>query len=432
MNEESGLLAVLDAVRRRWKLLLVVALPLVVGSAYVAETLPPTYTGETTISFAPRPESDVGADIVRLLLPRYAVFAASRQNVRDVADALALDEREVADAVDVSIPADTGNLTVTVELDSPDLAAEVANALAAATVAFAESDPLISGIVVESALPPSEPSGPPRRLIELASLLAALLLGIGLAVIVERFAPTVRSADDVAQYSGLPVIGRLPATPWAGRHPKQALADPLVGASVRTLRTQLARAARTDSLRVIMFTSALSGEGKTTVSVLFSSAAAALESKVILIDGDMLRPNVARRLSAPPSPGLAELLRGQIPALRDAVRTGLVPGLTVLTTRSDPEAGDLVVRGFEDVLIQAREDYDLVVIDAPPLMGNDVSRTLATLADGVVLVVAGGTPVSDVRETVAAMRSLDIPLLGVVANRLGTRSEYARYGYAEG
>lgn len=108
----------------------------------------------------------------------------------------------------------------------------------------------------------------------------------------------------------------------------------------------------------------------------------------------------------------------------------------MLPTAADPDAGDLLARRLSDVLAKARERFDVVVVDAPPLLGADDARTIATLCDGVLLVVDVDTRAESVTEAAAALDALGVRVLGAVANRardarsLGTYGSYGSYATA--
>jgi Mrp family chromosome partitioning ATPase len=138
--------------------------------------------------------------------------------------------------------------------------------------------------------------------------------------------------------------------------------------------------------------------------------------RVLLIDGDLRRPGFARYAHVEPHPGLSDVLRGDVP-LMEAVHEGWAENVSILPTAHDPEAGDLLARRLTDVLEEARESYDLVVIDTPPLLSTDDARTIATMAKGILLVVTRGTLARSVSESVVAIEALQAPLMGVVANR---------------
>ena len=111
------------------------------------------------------------------------------------------------------------------------------------------------------------------------------------------------------------------------------------------------------------------------------------------------------------------MLRERV-SLAQGVQPGWIDELSVLATAPEPEAGDLLPRHFGDVIQQAREDYDVIVVDAPPLLGTDDARVIAPLAAGVILVVSAGSVANPVNEAVLAIESLKAPLLGIVGNRL--------------
>ena len=183
-------------------------------------------------------------------------------------------------------------------------------------------------------------------------------------------------------------------------------------------------------------TSSVPGEGKTTLAGALAMALARLDAEVLLLDGDLRRPGVARLFSLNGTKGTAAVLRGRV-TLDECLQKGPAPGLQVVPTTQDTEAGDLLARNFADVLRDARKRFDVVVVDAPPILGADDARTLATLCDGVLMVVAADTLVSSVSEAVVALDGLGVRVLGAVANRvrrsrLGAYGAYGAYGsYSE-
>jgi capsular exopolysaccharide synthesis family protein len=231
----------------------------------------------------------------------------------------------------------------------------------------------------------------------------------------------------VALLTGYPVVGRIPPTRALRGAPVEALDDPAVGAAVRTLRTNLERSSRERPVHVLVVTSSLPGEGQTTVAGALAVALARLEAHVLLIDADLRRPGVARLFPGSTRPGLADVLHEDAD-LESSIRPGPVPNLSILATVADPDAGDLLARRFVDVLRKAREQFDVIVVDAPPLLGGDDSRTLATLCDGTLLVVAADTLAESVGEAAGALDALGVRVLGAVANRAREPKGFGAYG----
>jgi len=425
-------IAALEALQRGWRILLLVAIPLVLGVGAYAEGLPDEFTSTAVVSFAPRTGEGVGADVVRIVLPKYQVFAESDGPVPRAARALGVPESEIERQLTVAIPTDTSNVEITLTGKDPVLARKAANAIARDVVAFAEDDELLDAELVASARPNDAPSGPPRRLIEIAGAMAAILVGVGVMLLRDRVRPIVRTANDVAAGSGLRLLGAVPASSTLSVSPQQALLDPVVGSAVRNLRTQLDRALRreTDEWargRTLAVTSSVEGEGKTAVATLVALASARLEQRVLLIDGDLPRPNVGLTLGMNPSIGLAHALRSGTADFSPYVQVDVAPNLSVIPTSTDREAGDLAARGLGQLFEWATDTYDVVVVDSPPLFGNDIGPTIATIADAVVLVARRGTNLHTIEESVAMLRSLDAEIVGVVANGTPTpeQSYYA-------
>ena len=116
MAAEQGLPAVLDALRRRWPLAVLVALPLALGVSAYARSVPAEYDAQTTVAFAPRPGAQIGADVVRVVLPRYVALLSAPATTQRVAAETGL-PRELLAAADVAVTTETANLTVVVRDD---------------------------------------------------------------------------------------------------------------------------------------------------------------------------------------------------------------------------------------------------------------------------------------------------------------------------
>jgi capsular exopolysaccharide synthesis family protein len=432
MSERITAAVLLQDLLRRWKVAVLVAAAVTGGAAIYAESLPNQYEGRTILAFAPRRPADgsavgIGADTVRVVLPKYVAYVTSRATVDRVAGSIGEDAPSLRGAVDATITADSGNITITVELPGPRRAASAANALATETLRFNDTDVLLQGIIVAPALPPQAPSGPPRTLIELAALTVGLLLGAVVAFLLERGRPRVRTWRDVGVITGYPVVGRVPPARALRTSPADALSDPRVGAAIRTLRTSLERLSRDQPVHVLAVTSSVPNEGKTTVASNLAVALGRLDAEVLLLDADLRRPGVSRLFGLREERGLHTVLRGE-GELADCLYKPPLPGLHILPTQADTEAGDLLARNFVDVLRSARERFDVVVVDAPPILGGDDARTIATLCDGVLMVVGADTLANLVEEAAAALDALGVRVLGAVANRARDPKGFGAYG----
>jgi Mrp family chromosome partitioning ATPase len=241
----------------------------------------------------------------------------------------------------------------------------------------------------------------------------------------------VRTAPDAADAAGLRLLGMVPRAVVVRNSLPDALSNRRIGPAIRNLRTQLDRVTQreepSDRARVLVVTSAIEGQGKTTLATLLALAAARVQQRVLLIDGDLVRPSLDQVFRLAPKPGLAQALRGGELDARSFVRNEMVPNLSIMPTTVDSEAGDLLSRQMGRVLHWASESYDRVIVDAAPVLGNDAGPTLSTFADDVLVVVRRGVRVSLVEEALAVLRSLEAPLVGVIANTTPVMEQYGYY-----
>ena len=405
----------LDALRRRWLVALLVAVPLLAGVVTYAQLLGDRYQAEAVVAFSPRPEVNIGGDTIRIVLPQYVAAVTSAATVRQVAQQTGLNSHTLGAGLDASIQADTTNLVIRVELSNPQQAADAASALADTVTTSAAADKLLTAAVVSPAIAPRGPSGPRRKLIDAVGLLLALILGALAAVLVERGRPRIRHVEDIVKLTSHPVVGRIPPSRSA-RDPVAALNDPAFGTGVRNLRLYLDAELRSQPLQTLAVTSPGVGDGKTTISIALAAAVARLDAKVLLVDADLRRPRVASALNLPVERTLGDVLTGRL-RLMECVQAGPVPGLSVVTGNVVDEAGDLLPRGFADVMGEARQHFDVVVVDCPPLLGSEDATTVTSLVNGCLVVVSTGSAAKAVHQANLVLEALPVRVLGFVLNR---------------
>jgi capsular exopolysaccharide synthesis family protein len=275
---------------------------------------------------------------------------------------------------------------------------------------------------------------PRRAMYSLGAALAALgaiMLGIGL---LEFHSRRVDSADEVVRSLGLTVMGTLP------RNSRRALAigtdgpiqnhssHTLFADSIDSVRTMLVHAAQSGSVRIVMVTSAVSGEGKTFLATHLAVSLARAGYKTVLIDGDLRNPIVHRVFDVASGPGLSEVLRGDA-AVGDTLCPGPVPDLWVMPAgRMDLAAIRALVRDrLRTVLDGLRSQFDCILIDSSPILRVSDSLSIAKCVDGVLFAVMRN--VSRLPRVQAAYSKLDmlgVRVLGAVVN--GTTSDEQSYG----
>jgi capsular exopolysaccharide synthesis family protein len=317
--------------------------------------------------------------------------------------------------------------------------------------------------IVDSALVPNGPVKP-RVLLNLAlGIILGLGLGVGFAFFQEYLDKTLKTSDEVERLLRLPSLGVLPKFHLNGASPTDedslVPAVPDAGVSLapsiqtnpeameafRSLRTSILLSA-SPIPKLILVTSALPGEGKTTTAVNLAATLTSLGSRVVIVDCDMRRPCCHRSLGVQNSPGFVQCLTGRV-ALGDALLA--VPGVANLSVipcgpippnpaeiLSSPLAGEL--------LRKLCAEFDYVLVDSPPLLSVADSRILATVTDAAVLVArAFETPYDIVRRARALLYSADARILGVALNGVdisrdsysGVHSAYRQghgYGYGYG
>jgi capsular exopolysaccharide synthesis family protein len=292
--------------------------------------------------------------------------------------------------------------------------------------------------IAQVATVPTAPSSPKVARNTVLGGILGLLLGLALAFLLERLDRRVKDPDDLERIFKLPLLGMIPESPAYARHSSgQAGRDgePLPARDIevfRMLRARLRYFNVDRDLRLMLVTSASSGDGKTTVVQNLAEAAASMGGRVLIIEGDLRRPTIADRLSLHRAPGLAEVLIGASTA-EDTIQITRPAGggpsatsgaLSVLTAGAPPpNPAELIEsHAMENVLEWAAENYDLVVIDTPPLSVVPDAIPLLRKVHGVVIVSRLG---KSTRDGAARMRdelaSLGAPMLGVVANGFKAR-----------
>jgi succinoglycan biosynthesis transport protein ExoP len=292
---------------------------------------------------------------------------------------------------------------------------------------------IIETEVIQEATPAPAPSSPQKGRNVLYGLLGGLLAGVVLAWTIERFDDTIQSPDDIMSLPGLPFLGVIPLIP---RLPNstltEAITDNRTGFSdgLRVVRTNLMYGSPQLKPRVLVFTSASPGDGKSTVALGITLLLHEAQARVLLIDGDLRRPSVHTLLSLPASDGLSTLLAMPAP-VKLSVSPGPLPGIDVITAGPTltVSAARLGSENMKALIAQAKDSYDWVIIDSPPSLGLPDASVLATLADGVVIVCSGDkTPRQALAAVSHQLKSVGASVLGVVLNRVNMDRHSYYYG----
>jgi capsular exopolysaccharide synthesis family protein len=259
----------------------------------------------------------------------------------------------------------------------------------------------------------------------------ALAAVLGLISFLEFRARRIMSVDEVVHGLGLRLMGTLPAHPTKPISPSSAAHatfQTMLAESVDSARTMLLHAARAGSMRIVMVTSATSGEGKTSLASHLAVSLSRAGRKTLLVDCDLRNPAAHRLFELPLEPGFSEVLRGEI-EIEDAVKVTRAAGLSLLSAGiCDSEALQLLAQdGPKGIFAQLRADYDFIVVDSSPVLPVADSLLIAQHVDGVIFSIL--RDVSRMPKVYAAyqkLATLDAPMLGAVVN--GTQEELYGYG----
>ena len=321
-----------------------------------------------------------------------------------------------------------------------------------AEVAVAARDPSVR--IVDAAIPPIRPVWPKPVVNTLAALVCGLLLGLGAAFSREYMDRAIRTRMDVRGSTGLPVIGLIPriarkrgevpmiAKPKGHRHSRHGPL-PLIGQlekpapigmalSISTkaggiaeaygvLHTNIAFSGDDIPVKTLVFTSPFSGDGKTTTVVNLGLSLAQRGVRVLLIDADVRRGVLHSVFGGDREPGLSEVLKGtsSFESARRTASVGQTGKLYYLTTGKlfPGDYGLVATDAMRRLLAQVREEYDLVIVDTPPVNIITDAAVLAANADGVVLVARSGVTAGPaLAYAVEQLRHVRAEVLGVVLN----------------
>jgi polysaccharide biosynthesis transport protein len=318
--------------------------------------------------------------------------------------------------------------------------------------------------VADPARPGLKPVFPITWLNVLLAFLFAAFFGVGAAVLNDVLDNTIRDPDQVARWLNTDVIGSLPAVKdWRRRlspihhvnghvsghvnghvngtalvHVNgNSLKDPAEQAlsnyeeAIRTLRNSILLTDFDRRLRSVLLTSASPSEGKSTVAAHLAATHASQHKRTLLIDGDLRRPSVHRLFQVPNTIGLSNVLMKELSWLDAVVRMDEPSGLHILPAGpSTRRASDLIGMGLAELIEEATREYDLVVLDAPPLLGFAEPLQMATAVDGVIVVArAGDTSRKALSSVITTLARLRANLVGVVLNEVHREISAGYYYY---
>nr|WP_277605502.1 polysaccharide biosynthesis tyrosine autokinase [Glycomyces sp. L485] len=439
----------LRLLREHWLLITMVTAMAVAASGFATWSQTPQYASRVTffISAWTDPNDTASAYQGSLLseqkVKSYAELLRTRSVMDNVVDDLDLDltPQQLADKVTTSVVPDTALLNATVTDPSPEAARRIARSIGREFATLVPSlenssesrQAAVEVTVVNQAELPTHPVTPkPVRNLVLAAIIG-LLAGFGIAVARRSLDTTIKSAEQLEHFTGVPTLGTIAAdrkmakTPLIVHDPHGFRAE-----DVRKIRTNLQFVDVDRPHKVILVSGSLPSEGKTTMACNLAIALAEAGKRVILVDADLRKPRAAGFLGLPNGTGLTDVLVGTVP-LDAAAQSWGKDLLTVLSTGSTPPNPSELLgsRQMGELLDKLRASYDMVLIDGPPILHVADAVATAASCDGVLMVVRqGSTRREQLQEALDSLRNVKAPVLGTVLNfaPASNRKAYA-YGY---
>jgi len=300
--------------------------------------------------------------------------------------------------------------------------------------------------IASPALVPANPIKPNKQLNIAVALVLGLMVAVGLAFVLEFMDNTIKGLDDVQKHLGLAVVGTIPVYNGAGKKTGRGLfasekhslpvfssldsRSPFAEA-FRTLRTNLSFAGVDKHYRTILVTSTVPSEGKSCSIANLGVVMAQAGQKVLIIDCDLRKPVQHNNFNLNNTIGVTNCLVNDLELARAVQNTG-AEGLDVLTSGPiPPNPAELIASNKMAVLINAARDaYDIVLVDSPPVLTVTDASLLATMVDGVLLVVkTASSKIEMVQGTKSVLDNANAKIIGVVLNQVDVNSSNYYYHY---
>ncbi len=441
----------LSVLRRRWiSIVLLVAISVGVSSALTFSQTP-VYESRSQIFLTVDVRDTTDAYAALLFASNraasYATVAKSTELAEIVIDRLDLDmsPETLAARINATVVESTSLIQISVIDVSPRQAQTIANVVTAEFTKYVadletpgdgDQSQIRAQVTDQATYNPRQISPTPAANI-IVAIAIGLLLGMALAVAREVLDRTIRAAEHVTELTESPVLASVGFDSAIRSTP---LLTDLNGFAARTeafrlLRTNLQFIDLDHQPRCLVISSAVPSEGKTMTSTNLGVALAQTGRNTLIIDADLRRPRVASTLGLDPAVGLTTALVGKA-EIQDAIQVHEPSGLHVLASGAKPPNPTEILQSkiTQDLIHRLRDSYDMVIIDAPPLLPVADASVLAKLADGVILVVRHGRTTKDqVREALSRLQQVNARVYGVVVNMVAKRAigSYYYYYYEE-
>jgi receptor protein-tyrosine kinase len=424
----------------------------VLGAGAVTLLTTPLYQASTTLFVSTKGgESASASDIYSGTLSSqqrvlsYTKLLTGETLAQRTIDKLHLDmsAKELQEKVKAAAPANTVLIDVSVLDPSPVRARDIADGLSDEFVVMVReletpqdgAVPDARVVVEQHASLPTEPVIPETTRNITLGLALGLLLGIGLAFLRDRLDNTIKNQQVLEEITGAGLVATIPLDKERRKNPAISFADnrSAIAESFRELRTNLQFVEVDDPPRVIVITSSMPSEGKSTTAINIALALAEADHNVVLVEGDMRRPIFQNYLGLVGSVGFSTVLTGQA-ALPEVLQKTRFPGLTVLTSGPvPPNPSELLgTIAAKKVLSELRGSFDYVIVDSSPLLAVTDAAVLAAESDGVLMIAQfAQTKRDQLAHAIGRLENVGARILGSILTMISARNNeaYTSYSY---
>lgn len=288
--------------------------------------------------------------------------------------------------------------------------------------------------ILSAAVIPFAPSAPRKSMILALSLILGSMVGAALVLLREFTQNTIRTAEDLEDLTGYTVLGQIPTIPAKRRsNVLKYLTDKPTSAAaeaVRNLRTSTLLSNVDHPPQVIMSTSSIPGEGKTTQSISLAQNLSGLGKRVLLVEGDIRRRVFAEYFDIKGKRGLLSVLSGQSQLAEVAVYNDQLGADILVGEKSQTNAADVFSSdAFKNFLALARQQYDYIIIDTPPVLVVPDARVIGQSVDAILYTVRwDSTTKRQVSQGIKSFASVGLRITGLVLGQISPRG-MKRYGY---
>ncbi len=414
---------------------------------------PIKYQSQTTLYVQPEVNSNEvnyqGILTNQRMVKAYVQIIKSRKVTNQVIKELKLNYsyKEMTDNLTVNSSDDTQMITIAIKNTDKNLAKDIANTYASIFIKEIASEMNINNIkVIDEAIISEEPVEPKTIFNCIIGIVGGLAVGLALAFLIESMDNKIKNHEDVKKYLKIKTLGIVPHNSIDNDIPDKKkvyvkpnqvnikiLNDPtsVVSESIRMIRTNL----NFMDLKLINVTSTLPSEGKSEVISNLAVSFAMLDKKVLIVDCDLRKPKVHRNFGLLRKHGVSDIVlsKGKLD-FRDCVQKYVEKDVTVdiLTAGSKISNPSELInsKGFAKLLNDLKEEYDLVLIDCPPISSLTDGVLVSKLADGTVYVIESDrTDYQVIQSCIESLKSNGAFILGAILTKVNVKREKKLYGY---